>query len=128
VSLHHAAVAYLALQSAACAAWWVGLAFSPGFRAHFVVPGQADETLLVFWLPDLVVWILGSLVAAYATAVRARWAPVALGVAAGGVLYPTLHAGAVLWMTGSGALGFVLMTPAALTTAGLALLGPRLVR
>jgi hypothetical protein len=122
------AAAYLALQGTACVAWWLGLWLWPGLRARLAVPGWPEQTLLVFWLPDLVVWVGSSWAAALAVRARSRWGPLLLGCCAGGVLYPTLYSAALCWLTGAGALGLALMAPAASITAALAALSGKLLR
>jgi hypothetical protein len=80
----------LAGQALAVAAWWLALRVD-GVRERFEL--RVDDRLVLdaFALPDLVVLVGGSVLAAVAVTRRAAWAPAAIAGVAGAATYATLH-------------------------------------
>lgn len=110
------AVAYLWLQAALVAAWWLTLWSWPAARAPFTIGDWPPGTLLAFALPDLVAIVGGSALAAHGLPRRRPWAPPMLWLVAGAVGYATLWCGGAVLVTGSGWLSLLLMLASALGT------------
>ncbi|MFY9343112.1 MAG: hypothetical protein WAT39_11515 [Planctomycetota bacterium] len=55
---------YLLAQAVLIAGWWLWLWWSPAARAPFIAGDCPEATLLAFALPDVVVLVLGSGIAA----------------------------------------------------------------
>lgn len=112
-----AAARYLALQGLAGAAWWVMLWRWPPSRAWFFA-STFDATLVgAFTLPDLVLFVVGSLVAALALHRRRRWGLVATAIVAGATAYATLLCWGASLITGQAWLATVVMSAATFMTA-----------
>lgn len=103
------AVAYLWLQAAAVAVWWLTLWLWPSARPPFTIGDWPESTLLTFALPDLVGLVAGSAFAAGGLARGCTWARPLLWAVAGGIAYATLWCGGALLATGSGWLSLALM-------------------
>lgn len=111
------AVAYLAVQSAVVAGWWISLWVAPSLRAPFVMAADWPETtLFAFALPDVVAVVAGSALAAHGLHARRAWGRPLLLLVAGGVFYATLWCLGVNLVTGSGWLSTVLMSASSLGT------------
>jgi protein-S-isoprenylcysteine O-methyltransferase Ste14 len=105
---------YFAVQGVAIAGWWLYLTLRPGAVRLFVPPGAQDIDLIAFRLPDLLVAVPASLIAAVTFFARSRWA-VPLGwLAAGAMDYAFFYCLAWTWHRQGGWLSVVLMAPAAL--------------
>lgn len=100
---------YLRLQAATIAAWWLVLWWLPAARAPFVVADWPTTTLLAFALPDAVVMVLGSAVAAHGLATKRAWAVPCLWLVAGATFYATLWCLGANLATGTGGLSTSLM-------------------
>lgn len=103
------AAGYLVLQGIAAAAWWVAIALSPGFRAYFFPADWDDAVWIAIAVPDLVVYVGGSIAAAFALAKKSRHALWVLAVHLGGACYAMLFCVGVTALTGEGALGLIAM-------------------
>jgi hypothetical protein len=101
--------AYLLAQAGLIAAWWLVLWLSPTARAPFVVDGWPESTLLAFWLPDVVVLVVGSAAAALGLRAGRAWARPLVWLVAGAVLYATLWCLGANAVTGAGWLSTALM-------------------
>lgn len=124
--LQRRAAGYLTLQAMTTTVWWVVLWLRPDLRRHFIAPAQGEAALLAFWMPDLMLIVLGSLTAAWlAVYGSAALAPV-LWLTAGAVSYAALYCLALSIQTDGAWLSTVLMLPAMLLTVcfALALCGP----
>jgi protein-S-isoprenylcysteine O-methyltransferase Ste14 len=118
-----ACVAFFALQGAAVLAWWVMLWRMPATRAWFTPPGWPPSTLTAFWLPDLGLAAGGSLAAAWLS-LRGRPSAGAMRwLVAGAMAYGTLFCLGASLATGGAWLSVGLMTPGALASLALALIG-----
>lgn len=108
---------YLLLQALAIGAWWLCLWLVPAARPPFIVGDWPEATLLAFALPDVVVLVLGSLLAAHAVRVHHAAARPLLWLLAGAVAYATLWCAGANLVTGAGWLSTGLMLAA---SAGMA--------
>ena len=112
-SIRKSASVYFAFQGAAVVAWWLLLIFAPASRALFRM-GETDATLLAFWLPDLLLMAIGSLVAGAFCFLDHQLTSIALWFVTGATSYAALYCLAFALMTDSGWLGVTLMLPAML--------------
>lgn len=81
---------YFLTQATLIAAWWALLwSYAPSIR-WFLPDGAPASALTTFWLPDAVMLVGGSLVAAVAIWRQARWAATAVWSLAVVSWYPTL--------------------------------------
>lgn len=104
---------YLRLQALLVAGWWLVLWLAPATRPPFVVAGWPTATLLAFALPDVVVLVFGSWLAAHGLANSRSWArPLLCGIA-GAALYATSWCLGTNLVTGAGWLSTALMVPCA---------------
>lgn len=108
---------YLILQAVGVAAWWVSLVVFPDCIAWFQPEGWPPDTLLGFWLADLVLLCGGSVATAWAVTVQRPWAATAVWALAAAAWYPTLYCVGVSVLTGQAWLGAAMMA----TLAGLSL-------
>lgn len=115
------AAAYLAVQGAAVALWWVLLAVRPGARRLFYPEGAPEEVLLAFWLPDLLLMAAGSGAAAVMVGRRAAASAAVLWAVTGAVTYASLYTLTLSLLMDGGWLGPTLMLPANLLTLSLTL-------
>ena len=107
--------AYLWLQAASVAAWWLLLWLWPASRRQFVAGDWPEGTLLAFVFADALLLIPGSTLAAVGVRRRQPWALALFAAVVGAALYALLWcAGAVLF-AGGGVLSLALM---ALCVAG----------
>lgn len=113
-------IAYLLVQSASLAVYWLVLWISPPARAPFLAPGAPDSTVLAFAAGDLTVYAGASLAAAYALWRRRRWAWPALLVHAGAATYAATYALLLAIYEPTRALGALMMLPALLVPPAIA--------
>jgi hypothetical protein len=112
--------AYLLFQGFAGIAWWLMLFVEPRSRQFFRVAEAPDVTLLAFWLPDMMLFVIGSISCGLAILKNWQITRPLLWITVGATTYATLYNFALTAMTGAGLLGSVLMTPAMLITIGIA--------
>ena len=110
------AVAWFAGQAILVAVWWVWLWLHPAARRWFLVADWPSAALLVFALPDAVVLIGGSALAAFGRWRGRAWAQPAAWFVAGGATYATSWCLAASLATGTGWLATVLMLASAAGT------------
>lgn len=108
---------YFLAQALAVAAWWLGIALRPAWRAAFAIRGAPDAALLAFAPGDLAILSAGAL----AAAVLGEKFPPLAWLVAGGTVYATFYTIAAVFLAAAPPLGALLMVPAAL----LALLAAR---
>ena len=113
------AAAYLAVQGVGGLAWWVLLIAVPAARRPFVTAGAPEATLMAFVGADLLLYVGGSLTAAYGLARRRSWAWPVLCIHAGAAAYASLYVVTLTAWTGSAAAGAVLMAPSMVIPLGL---------
>lgn len=110
---------FLGLQAFACIVWWITLMDSPSFRGLF---GFADDAaLLPFFMGDMAVYALASLVAGIGSADDARWTLPWLCVHIGAAAYAEAQVISLGLTTGGGWLGAVAMGPPLVVSVWLAL-------
>lgn len=93
--------AYLWLQAALVASFWLWLWVIPAAQPAFLVEGWPTDTLLAFALPDAVIVVLGSAIAAHTLRSRPATARPVLWLLLGAVGYATLWCLAVTLATGA---------------------------
>ena len=103
---------YLVVQAMAGGAWWVMLWAWPASRGWFFPAGRGDAAVLALALPDIGLFVLGSLAAAAALRRRATLGLVATAVVAGATAYATLLCWGASLVTGEAWLATLLMTAA----------------
>lgn len=81
---------YFAVQATLAAAWWITLWIWPAGREVFIPSGFPTDFLASLMLPDVVLFIGGSLVSAVLLQVRSQLARPAMYVTSGAVAYATL--------------------------------------
>lgn len=108
---------YLRLQALLVASWWLALWLAPSTRPWFVVGDWPAATLLAFALPDAVVLVLGSWLAAHGLANSRPWARRLLWAVAGAAFYATLWCLGANLVTGAGWPSTALMVPCAVAMA-----------
>ncbi len=111
---------YLILQAIGIAAWWCLLVLHPLSIAWFQPAGWPKETLLGFWLADLVLLCSGSALTAFAVLRALPWAPTAIGALTVAAAYPTLYCLGVSLLTGQAWLASAMMAVMAGLTLAMA--------
>lgn len=115
---HRARAAYFAAQAIATAGWWTAVAWAPAVRRVFAF-GDAGESLLPFLPADMLLWVGGSLAAAWGDWSGAAWTPALRHALCGALACSVLHAVGLAIHKGAGWPGAVLMAPALAITAWL---------
>jgi protein-S-isoprenylcysteine O-methyltransferase Ste14 len=110
---------YFAFQGLAVAAWWALLFFVPMSRPFFQM-GASKEVLLAFWLPDLGLLAVGSLLVSAFCRFDSKFLMVGLWMVVGTISYATLYCLAFALLTDSGWLGVTLMFPAMIISGNFA--------
>lgn len=105
---------YFAIQGLAIAAWWLYLWGNPSATAPFIPPGAGSVDLVSFRLPDLLVVVPTSAIAALTFFTNSRWSVPLAWAAAGAMDYAFFYCLAWSWYREGGWLGVALMAPAAL--------------
>lgn len=105
------AIAYLTLQGIGALVWWVALLAGWIPRRWFWPRTDFLEGLWAFFLPDALIFVAGSLVAAYGLSRRASWERAAVMLVAGGTLYAGMYSEVLAFLTQEAWLGAVLMVP-----------------
>lgn len=90
MTIERSAGIYFAIQGIATAVWWLFLIFLPASRAYFRM-GDSETVLLSFWLPDLLLMAVGSIVAAALCFAKSKLTPIALWFVTGAVSYAALY-------------------------------------
>ncbi len=102
---------FLTLQGVGIFVWWTVLLIYPSAREPFMSPGAPESTLLAFFVPDLLIYAGGALVAAHGLLRQSAWAWSALCVNAGAAVYAALYALTLPLLSGGGWLGALMMLP-----------------
>jgi protein-S-isoprenylcysteine O-methyltransferase Ste14 len=118
--IRHLASLYFAVQGVAVFLWWILLFAVPDTRAYFRM-GDSDAILLAFWLPDLFLLAVGSLVAAVLIRSDSGLMQFVVWFVVGTIAYATLYCLAFAMMTDTGWLGVVLMFPAMIVSGNFAI-------
>jgi hypothetical protein len=98
----------------------LAIVLSSSFRSHFELARHDHRVLTAFWLPDLAVFVTGSLVSAVAIRRGSQWAFAATALTAGVSAYATLYLAAWVAAGGTGWGGLVVMGAATAATASIA--------
>jgi hypothetical protein len=104
---------FLMLQAAGTSIWWVVLLLYPASRQPYLADGAPDSTLFPFVVPDMVFYILGSLIVAWGLARKKPWAWPVLCVHTGAIVYSALY-GLALPLLSGGGWGSLMMLPSAI--------------
>ena len=110
-ALKRIAALFFTAQGLGTLLWWCVLLLFPSTRLPFLAPGAPDATLFALLLPDLLLFVAGSLVVAYGLLRAQRWVWPLLCVQAGGAIYAGLYALSMPLVSGGGWLGAVMMLP-----------------
>jgi hypothetical protein len=102
---------YLLLQGLAGGVWWICLLCIPASRAYFKPTGAGDWTILSFWFPDLLLFVVGSIVTAWLLFRGSGLGRPALWFTAGAVSYAALYCVGLSLLTRSAWLGSGAMLP-----------------
>ena len=111
---------YFALQGIAVIAWWMLLIFYPVSRGWFQM-GDSPTVLMAFWLPDLFLLAIGSLVVSGFCWFENKFTPMSLWFVVGAISYATLYCLAFAMMTDTGWLGVTAMFPAMIWSGNFAI-------
>ncbi len=114
MKIRHTAAVYFALQGIAVVAWWLLLISIPASRKYFQLETNSETSLLAFWLADLSLLGIASLVAGWLCLHDSRHAPTASWFVTGAISYATLYCLTFAFFTDAGWLGAALMLPAML--------------
>lgn len=112
---------YLVCQGLAGAAWWGCLVGMPLTRDCFKPPGAPDWAILAFWLADLLLFVVGSLLSAVFVFRGSALARPVLWFTAGGVSYASLYCVGLSLLTGTVWLASAAMLPAMAITLWISL-------
>jgi hypothetical protein len=104
------AALWCGVQALGIAAWWSALVLVPALREAFVVPGSSELTLFAFVVPDVLLGVVGGLVATVGLWRARPWGHTALLLVTGAMVYAALYC-VVIACAGAGWWGAVLMTP-----------------
>lgn len=114
MKIRRTAAVFFAVQSLAVAAWWLALYYVPASRAYFRMGDDSDAVLLAFWLPDLLLLAVGSLVAGALCFLESESASPAAWFVCGAASYAALYCLSFALLADSGWLGATLMLPSML--------------
>ncbi len=120
MKIRQTAAVYFAVQGIAVFAWWILLIFVPASRKYFLLENDSETSLLAFWMADLSLLGIGSLVAAALCWRDSRHQSAALWFVVGAISYATLYCLAFALMTDDGWLGVTLMFPAMIWSSNFA--------
>jgi protein-S-isoprenylcysteine O-methyltransferase Ste14 len=101
---------YLVIQSIAIALWWCLLFTKPASVEWFHPTNWPRESLIGFWLSDLMLIIGGSLFTGAAIVTNKPWASIVIWTLAAATWYPTLYCLGVSFMTDQAWIASALMT------------------
>ena len=113
MNVRQTASIYFALQTSAVIVWWILLFTVPASRAFFQM-GDSETILLAFWLPDLFLLAIGSLLACAFCFFDSAFKVAALWFVTGAFSYAAFYCLAYAFLTDTGWLGVTLMLPAML--------------
>jgi protein-S-isoprenylcysteine O-methyltransferase Ste14 len=103
---------YFAAQGLAVIGWWSLLLFQPGFRHYFYLDADSGTSLMAFWMADILLLGVGSLVVSWLCFRRSQHVSIAAWFVTGAITYASLYCFAFVLLTDLGWLGIVLMFPA----------------
>lgn len=120
VAVKHGRAVYLALQAALGLAWWCTLELVAPVRSWFELVPDRHQSLDALFVADLVVFVGGSALSAWAVWIAADWATPVVAFTAGGTTYATLYLAEWIVLTGVGSLGLAIMIMATAATGYIA--------
>jgi protein-S-isoprenylcysteine O-methyltransferase Ste14 len=120
MKIEKSASIYFAFQGFAVIAWWILLIAVPNSRKYFQI-GDSETNLLAFWLPDLFLWAIGSLVVSWLIIAKSAFTQIVLWFVVGTISYATLYCFSFVLMTDTGWLGVVAMFPAMILSGNFAI-------
>ena len=120
MKIQKSASIYFAFQGVAVIAWWVLLIAVPTSRKYFQM-GDGETILLAFWLPDLFLLAIGSLILSWLIIANHKFMPIVLWFVVGTISYASFYCLAFAWMTETGWLGVVAMFPAMIMSGNFAI-------
>lgn len=89
--------AFFLFQALAGVVWWAMIIGFPSTRLYFTFSPDPD-TLLEFWLADIVLFVFASFFSGYLLLRNSRWAMPMIWLTVGGISYATLYnCGSWLW-------------------------------
>jgi len=100
---------YLLVQGMGGIFWWSLLFQMPECRTWFLSEQLPERVLISFWLPDFLIFITGSLLAAYGCRNHRSWFLPLLYFLTGSISYVSLYALALSFSTQGGWLGTGIM-------------------
>jgi len=106
------AAAYFAAQGLAGAGWWIVMETEPALAGYFLSKQIGEAQYGALLISDVMIFVLGSLVASGAIWMKARWHMLSVWGVTGGTAYATIFALAMYVLAGEGAVGAVLMVGA----------------
>lgn len=108
-SLKNGIILYLLAQGVGGILWWCLLLQWPESRPLFLSETLSDRVLISFWLPDFLIFIAGSLAAAYGFSKKRDWAIPVIYFLSGGISYVSLYCLALSLSTHGGWPGTLIM-------------------
>jgi len=111
LSLRIVAITFLIAQGVGGGVWWLLLLTWPASRAPFMAEGAPESTLLAFVAADLLLYVGGSLAAAWGIYKHRTWAWPVLCVHAGAAVYAGLYCVVLFLFSPSSWLGALMMAP-----------------
>jgi protein-S-isoprenylcysteine O-methyltransferase Ste14 len=120
MKIEKSASIYFAFQGVAVLAWWILLLIKPNFRQLFQM-GDNENILWAFWLPDLFLLVVGSLILSFLIAVGHKFMPVVLWFTVGAFSYTAFYCFSFALLTDTGWLGVVAMFPAMIVSGNFAI-------
>jgi protein-S-isoprenylcysteine O-methyltransferase Ste14 len=107
--VRQAAAVYFLLQGLVVFLWWALLLLLPSARSYFVLEPHSEMSLLSFWLADLFLLGLGSLVAGWLCLRDSLYLRIGVWFVTGSISYAALYCLAFALFTDVGWLGVLLM-------------------
>lgn len=102
-------VLFLWHQAVLVAGWWTMLGLAPASRKYFLFADWPEATLFAFVLPDGILLVCGSVLAAIGLQRQRAWALRTFAIVLGGALYAMLYCLAASLFAGGGELATPLM-------------------
>jgi hypothetical protein len=102
---------YMGLQALVGVLFWTALVASPRIRSVFDLMPSHHEVTDAFFLADLLVGVVGSILGAWGLWTAARWTVPVLAFTTGGIVYPTLFLVCWVAMAGTGEACLAIMLP-----------------
>jgi protein-S-isoprenylcysteine O-methyltransferase Ste14 len=120
MKIEQSATIYFAFQGIAVVAWWILLIAVPTSRKYFQM-GDNEIILLAFWLPDLFLLAVSSLILSWLIAAKHKFMQIVLWFAVGAISYATLYCLSFALITDTGWLGVTAMFPAMILSGNFAI-------